>query len=248
MIESMIREWDGETVIVRFDPPTGAWILIAIHSSRLGPSTGGTRMKHYPHLKAALEDVLKLSAGMTYKFAVPGFARGGGKAVISIPEDLKPKPRTGLLRRYGELVHQLGGYFYTGPDIGTSPEDMDTIAETGAPYVFSRTPAAGGAGSSGPFTALGVFTGIQAACGHVFGDSSLKGRRVLVQGAGSVGTELIELLGDDGATILFSEIDEESRMHLALNPSPPRRFTRLTATCLPLALSAAFSTPPPFLS
>jgi leucine dehydrogenase len=208
MMETLLREWDGETVIVRCDRFSGAWIFIAIHSTRLGPATGGTRMKSYPDQKAALDDALRLATGMTYKFAVPGIRRGGGKAVISIPEDLEPDSRPDLLRRYGRLVHQLGGLFYTGPDVGTSTADMDIIAETGAPYIFCRTPAAGGAGSSGPITALGVFAGIQIACEHVFGEASLKRRKVLVQGVGSVGGILIEHLRHAGAEVLFSDVDE----------------------------------------
>ncbi len=208
MIEALLREWDGESVIIRYDRPTKSWIFIAVHSSRLGPPTGGTRMKHYPNPEAALDDVLRLARGMTYKFAVPRFARGGGKCVIAIPEQLEPEARSGLLQRYGELLHQLGGFFYTGPDVGTSSADMDTIARTGAPYVFARTPEAGGAGSSGPFTALGVFTAIQTACEHVFGTASLEERTILVQGTGSVGGTLIQHLLNSGATVLFSEVDE----------------------------------------
>jgi glutamate dehydrogenase/leucine dehydrogenase len=208
MIEAKIREWDGEAVIVHYDRPAEAWIFIAIHSSHLGPATGGTRLKHYPTQEEALDDALRLAKGMTYKFAVPGFERGGGKAVISVPEKLEPQVRTDLLRRYGKLIHQLGGLFYTGPDVGTSSSDMDTIAETGAPYVFARTPEAGGAGSSGPYTALGVFTGIQAACEHVFGEKKLHGRKVLVQGVGSVGATLIDLLLDAGAEVLFSDVND----------------------------------------
>jgi glutamate dehydrogenase/leucine dehydrogenase len=209
MLESLIREWDGETLVIRYDRPTGAWIYIAIHSTRLGPATGGTRMKYYPDLEAALADALRLAAGMTYKFAVPGLARGGGKAVIAVPKDLSPDARYDLLRRYGGLIHQLGGLYYTGPDVGTSSSDMDVIAETGSPYVFSRTVAAGGAGSSGPYTALGVFTGIQVACEHVFGEPSLKGRKVLVQGVGSVGSTLIEYLLASEVEVMFSEVHEE---------------------------------------
>ncbi len=212
-MEKRIRDWDGETVIVRHDRPTGAWIFIAIHSTRLGPATGGTRMKHYPGTGEALEDALRLAAGMTFKFAVPGVARGGGKAVISLPKAFEEKTRPDLLRRYGSLVRQLGGLFYTGPDVGTSSQDMDVISETGAPYVFCRTPEAGGAGSSGPVTALGVFTGIQSACGHAFKKASLKGRRVLVQGAGSVGGKLISLLLEAGAEVMFSEVDDRRIRH-----------------------------------
>jgi leucine dehydrogenase len=165
-------------------------------------------MKSYPDVGAALQDAMRLAEGMTYKFAGPGIPRGGGKAVIALPDDFDPQARPALLRRYGALVHQLGGLFYTGPDVGTSSADMDIIAETGAPYVFGRTPAAGGAGSSGPATALGVFTGIQVACEHLFGEAALNGRRVLVQGAGSVGGPLIEHLHAAGAELTFSEVDE----------------------------------------
>jgi leucine dehydrogenase len=205
--QSLIEDWDGENVIIRHDRPAGAWILIAIHSTRLGPATGGTRMKSYPAPEAALADAMKLAEGMTYKYAVPGMARGGGKAVICVPPDLDSQRRSGLLRRYGELLHRLGGYFQTGPDVGTSPADMDTIAQTGAPWVFCRTEAAGGAGPSGPLTALGVFTGIQVACEQIFGSPSLAGRRVLVQGLGSVGGTLIEYLREAGARVLWSEVD-----------------------------------------
>ena len=208
MMESLLKEWEGETVIVRHDQLTGVWIFIAIHSTHLGPAAGGTRMKSYPDVQAALQDVFRLAAGMTYKFAIPGLPWGGGKAVVAIPSDFDPGSRAALLRRYGALVHQLRGLYYTGPDVGTSSADMDIIAETGAPYVFGRTQAAGGAGPSGPATALGVFTGIQVACEHLFGETSLEGRRVLVQGAGSVGETLIEYLRATGAEVAFSEVDE----------------------------------------
>jgi leucine dehydrogenase len=213
MIESLLREWDGEDVIIRYDRPSGAWIIIAIHSTRLGPAAGGTRMKSYSDLQAALQDAFRLAAGMTYKFAVPGIRQGGGKAVIAIPPELDSQSRAALLRRYGALVHQLGGLYLTGPDLGTSSTDMDIIAETGAPYVFGCTPAAGGAGEPGPITALGVFTGMQVVCEHLFGSSSLKGRRVLVQGTGSVGGALIEHLRAAGAEVLFSEVDESAIRH-----------------------------------
>jgi len=207
-MDSIIKSWSGEEVIIGHDKPTGAWILIAIHSTRLGPATGGTRMKPYPDFKAALQDVLRLSEAMTHKFAVPGISRGGGKAVISLTAPIEAGERLDLLRRYGSLVRQLGGLYCTGPDLGTSSSDMDIIAETGSPYVFGRTPGAGGAGDSGPITALGVFAGMEVLCERLFGDSSLRNRRILVQGAGSVGGTLMDLLHRAGAEVLFSDVDE----------------------------------------
>lgn len=210
MIESLLSHWNGETVIVHKDEPTGAVIIIAVHSSRLGPATGGTRMKGYATLGEAFEDAFRLSAGMTYKFAVPDLGRGGGKAVIVVPDGMPAQERPDLLRRYGALIQQLGGLFYTGPDVGTSAADMDVIAETGHPYIFCRSPESGGGGSPGPYTALGVFTAIQVAHTHLTGRDSLEGCRVLVQGVGSVGKRLIDQLISAGAEVLFSEVDAET--------------------------------------
>jgi glutamate dehydrogenase/leucine dehydrogenase len=207
-IESLIEEWEGETVITRYDRPTGSWIFIAIHFTRGGRAGGGTRMRSYADTGLALHDALRLASAMTYKFAMAGIQMGGAKAVIAAPPKLDGQSRTDLLRRYGVMISQLGGLFSTGPDVGTSAEDMDIIGETGAPYVYGRTPAAGGPGDSGPMTALGVSAGIHLTCEYLFGEPSLENRRVLVQGAGNVGGPLIERLLASGAEVIFSEVDD----------------------------------------
>ncbi|HEY2798472.1 MAG TPA: Glu/Leu/Phe/Val dehydrogenase dimerization domain-containing protein [Thermoanaerobaculia bacterium] len=205
-----MKTWDGESLVSRRDAETNAWMFVALHSSRLGPSTGGTRMIPYDDLASARRDAMRLSEGMTYKWAAAGFPRGGGKGVIAAPPGLDVRARAGLLRRYGQLVKDLGGRFWTGADAGTSAADMDVIAETGTPYVFSRTEGNGGAGGSGPWTALGLFASLEAVCGRLFGAASLAGRRVLVQGAGSVGRPLIERLAAAGARVSFSDIEPDA--------------------------------------
>lgn len=171
-------------------------------------------MKPYPDVQEALGDALRLAASMTLKFAVANFPRGGGKAVIALPPDFDPRTRPDLLRRYGVLIQQLGGLYHTGPDVGTSPTDMDIIAETGAPHVLCRTPEKGGAGDSGTATALGVLSGMKAVCEHLFGDESLVDKRVVVQGGGNVGEPLIDLLREVGAEVLFSDVDQATIRHL----------------------------------
>jgi len=212
-MESLLQAWDGELTMVRFDRPSGAWIVIAIHSTRLGPAAGGTRMKPYPDLHAAIQDALNLARNMTYKFAVADHPLGGGKAVIALPSDFDPQQRRALLLRYGALVQQLGGLYLVGPDVGTSPEDMDIIHETGAPYIFARTEQMGGAGGSGPATALGVFCGIEASWAELTGTESLQDVRVLVQGTGSVGGPLIDRLCAAGAEVAFSDVQAEAIRH-----------------------------------
>ena len=217
LLDAPLDGWSGEALVTDTDEPTGARIFIAIHSSRLGPATGGTRMKAYPSEAAALEDALQLAAAMSLKYALAGFPAGGGKAVIAIPEGLDgdADARAGLLRRYGALLRRLGGLFRTGPDVGTSSEDMGLLHEEAPGLVFARPRAQGGAGDSGPWTARGVFCAIEATLrflaegdGTGASDRPLAGRRVLVQGAGSVGGRLMERLRDAGAEVLFTDASE----------------------------------------
>jgi leucine dehydrogenase len=216
-LEQLLPTWDGEEIVIRFDAETRAWIITAIHSTRLGPASGGTRMKVYPDLTSAVDDAMRLAEGMTYKFAVTGFPRGGGKTVIALPGTLETDARAALLRRYGTMVHGLGGLFFTGPDVGTGPADMDIVAETGSPYVFGRSAEAGGSGDSGRPTAMGVFHGMQAACEACFGTPSLRGKRVLVQGVGSVGKRLAHYLSDEGADVLCADVDGKALEQMRSN-------------------------------
>jgi glutamate dehydrogenase/leucine dehydrogenase len=233
--------WDGESLVSRRDAETGAWLFVALHSSRLGPSTGGTRMIPYADPGAARRDAMRLSEGMTYKWAAAGFPRGGGKGVIAAPPGLDASARSGLLRRYGVLVKDLGGRFWTGADAGTSAEDMDVIAETGAPYVFSRTEAGGGAGSSAPWTALGLFASMTAVCRRLFGAASVEGRSVLVQGAGSVGSLLIQRLASAGARVSYSDIRPDASLPSDTSAEfvPPERLLEMPSDLFaPCALGA----------
>jgi leucine dehydrogenase len=208
VFEDLLRRWDGEHVVVRHDEPSGAWMLICLHSTTLGPAMGGTRMKSYPSPADALEDGLRLAAGMTRKLAVVGLPCGGGKAVIAVPEIPHGDDRRALLERYAELVDSLGGTFVTGPDVNTGEADMDVIGAR-TPHVFCRSTGNGGSGDPSVHTALGVFHGIRASLRHAFGSDDPAGRTVLVQGAGSVGAKLVGLLAGAGATVLVSDVDEE---------------------------------------
>ncbi len=187
------------------DTRTGLKAIIAIYSTALGPALGGTRFYPYGSEDEALSDVLRLSAAMAYKNALAGLDNGGGKAVIiGDPAQLKTEP---LLRAYGRFVSSLGGRYITACDVGTRSEDMDVIARECA-FVTGRTPAYGGAGDSAVLTALGVFQGLRAAAGHLWGSTSLRGRRVGVEGVGKVGRKLVGHLADDGADVVICDVSE----------------------------------------
>jgi leucine dehydrogenase len=215
-LQDLLAAWDGESVSIHRNRESGTWMFICVHSTALGRSGGGTRMKHYASPSDALADGMRLAEAMTLKFACVGFPHGGGKAVIALPTPELPHgaARTRLMREYGAFVNSLGGLFSCAPDINTSSADMDVIAEM-TPYVFGKTPAAGGAGDTAPDTAVGVFHGIRATCRYAFGSDDLSTRTFVVQGVGGVGGRLIELLIDVGASIIASDVDERRLEPLA---------------------------------
>ena len=208
MLEGLIRSWDGEQVVARFDRPTEAWMFVCIHSTDRGPAGGGTRLRTYESAAEALADAMNLAGAMTLKMAAADMPFGGGKAVLAVPGPLDPGERHGLFERYGDLVDSLGGTYQTGPDVNTSVTDMDVIGER-TPYVCCRSTGRGGSGDPGPATATGVFHGLRASVRHVFGTDELHGRSVLVQGLGDVGGRLAEQLAGAGARVLVSDIDAD---------------------------------------
>ena len=203
-MENLIREWDGESVTVRYDRPTNSWIFIAVHDRTLGMAMGGCRMNIYKSPRDGLRDALRLSQGMTLKWAAIDFPFGGGKAVLATPRPLDGESRAGLLLRFGDLVEALGGSYGTGVDLGTSPQDMDVVGLR-TQRVFGRSPEHGGSGDPGPWTALGVYSGMLAACEHVFGEGSVAGRTILLQGVGGVGRPLARRLGEEGAQLILTD-------------------------------------------
>lgn len=203
-MQDLIRSWDGEAVVTRWDAPSDAWIFVAIHDRTLGMALGGCRFKMYASADDALSDALRLARGMTYKWAAVELPFGGGKTVIAPTRPLDDAEREALLLRFGALLDSLGGMYGTGVDLGTSPADMNIIGRR-ARWVFGRTQDHGGAGDPGPWTAEGVRVGIEAAAAHVFGSPSLGGRTVLVQGVGGVGGVLARLLAEAGARVLVAD-------------------------------------------
>lgn len=196
---------DHEQVVFANDESTGLKAIVAIHSTVLGPALGGTRFHPYASTDAAIEDVLNLSRGMSYKAALAGLDLGGGKAVIiGDPREIKTEA---LLRAYGRFVQSLGGRYRTACDVGTYSVDMDHVARE-CDFVTGRTVEHGGAGDSSVLTAFGVFAGMRAAAEAVWGDDSLAGRTVGVAGVGKVGRHLVRHLVEEGADVVVTDVHQ----------------------------------------
>ena len=190
-----------EEVVLCQEPDSGYRAILALHSTVLGPATGGTRMWSYSSTAEALTDALRLSRGMTYKNAAAGLALGGGKAVIIAPDE--PFDREELFRAHGRAVERLGGRFITAEDVGTSPADFEVAArETQwVAGIDSR------GGDPSPWTARGVMAGLLAAAQHRWGSDDLDGCTVALQGCGNVGAAYARQLVAVGARVVLADRD-----------------------------------------
>jgi leucine dehydrogenase len=195
-----------EQLVFCQDEVSGLKAIICIHDTTLGPALGGLRMWNYNSEEDAIEDVLRLAKGMTYKAAVAGLNHGGGKAVI-IGDARKDKSES-LFRMFGRYVEGLNGRYITAEDVGTTETDMELIhLETS--YVTGYSSASGSAGNPSPATAFGVYQGIRAAAYEVFGDASLEGKTIAVQGIGNVAFRLLGHLAKEGAKLIVTDIVEQ---------------------------------------
>ncbi len=186
------------------DRESGLRGYIALHSTRLGPAAGGLRMRVYEDDDAAIEDVLNLSRGMSYKNAAAGLPLGGGKAVIMGDPNHDRTPA--LLRAMGRAIDSLGGRYWTAEDMGMSPDDMAQIARE-TRFVAGRDQGAHASGDPSPVTARGVMGAMQAGAMRVWGKADLSGRRVAVQGLGHVGWHLCLMLHEAGARLIVADMD-----------------------------------------
>lgn len=191
-----------ENLHFRHDPKSGLKAIIAIHNTRLGPALGGCRFVSYASEDDALDDVIRLARGMSYKAALAGVPQGGGKAVILKPADSEID-REALYKAFGHFVDSLGGRYITAADSGTQLADLDQVARV-TPYV-SGTSTDGF--NPSPITALGVYAGIKAAVLHQLKRDSLSGLHIAIQGVGNVGMALASLLFKDGVRLSVSDVD-----------------------------------------
>ena len=195
-----------EQIVFCNDKDTGLKAIIGIHNTVLGPALGGTRMWKYANEWEALNDVLRLSRGMTYKSAISGLNLGGGKAVII--GDSKADKTPEMITKFGEYVNSLSGKYITAEDVGTTTEDMDRIHDV-TKFVTGISESRGGSGNPSPVTAYGVYMGMKAAAKYQFGSDNLEGKKVLVQGIGHVGETLVSHLVKEGALVQITDIHTE---------------------------------------
>jgi len=203
---------DHEQLVFCNDNETGLKAIIGIHNTVLGPALGGTRMWNYATNVEAVNDVLRLARGMTYKAAISDLNLGGGKAVII--GDADKLKNEAFLRRFGRFVESLNGKYVTAEDVNMSPKDMEYISKE-TKHVTGLSESVGGGGDPSPVTAYGVYVGMKASAKRAYGSDSLDGKKISVQGVGHVGMFLLEYLANENVTLFVSDYNEDKAQQAA---------------------------------
>lgn len=197
---------DGYERVLRVsDADAGLTGFIAIHSTRFGPAVGGLRMRPYQTEQAALDDVLRLARGMTYKNAAADLPLGGGKAVI-IGDPARDKTPA-RLTAFGQAIEALEGRYWTAEDMGMTPADLEIVARSTG-YVAGLASGEYASGDPSPVTARGVFEAARTTLAHATGSDDLVGKRIALQGLGNVGRALAGMFAEAGATLLVTDMDQ----------------------------------------
>ena len=207
MLFDTLSQTGHEQVVYCHNKDAGLKAIIAIHNTVLGPALGGLRMWPYKTEQEALNDVLRLSRGMTYKAAVSGLNLGGGKAVI-IGDPSRDKTEA-LFRAFGRFVNSLGGRYITAEDVGIDVNDMEYVFRE-TEYVSGVHQVFGGSGDPSPFTAAGTMQGIMASLQQRFGNEDVGKYSYAVQGVGHVGYNLIKLLREQHAKVFVTDINRDA--------------------------------------
>ncbi|MCL6595621.1 MAG: leucine dehydrogenase [Firmicutes bacterium] len=195
-----MEEYGTQQLVFCYDRTSGLRAIVAVHDTTLGPALGGCRMWPYRSEEEAVIDALRLSQGMTWKNAAMGLPLGGGKTVV-LGDPAKDKSEA-LWRALGAFIDRMGGVYITAEDVGTTPEDMEQVAQS-TRYVAGLNLRSG---DPSPATAYGVYQGMRAALEVAFGEPSVAGRHVVVQGLGHVGLALTERLIREGAAVTVTDI------------------------------------------
>jgi len=200
----LIKKYNYEQVSIIQNKEAKLFAIDAIHDTTRGPAVGGTRFMKYKNEKDALIDALKLSRAMTYKNAAAGLACGGGKTVIM---DIEGMDRKLALQTVGRFIESLRGRRFTGRDLGISTDDIE-VMRTETKWVADETAA--GVGNLSEATAFGVLQGMRACLAEAYGNDSLEGRHIAVQGVGEVGYWVVKYARENGAKVTIADINQKA--------------------------------------
>jgi glutamate dehydrogenase (NAD(P)+) len=180
------------------------------HNNALGPYKGGLR--YHPEIE--LDDAKALAIWMTWKTSLAGLPYGGGKGGIQLDPSKYSKAELERITR--RFTHALGDnigpeYDIPAPDVNTNAQIMAWIADT---YMSTKQPNerskyshvvtgkpvnSGGLRGRDRATGFGVVVTLKAWA--KWRNTSLEGKKYIVQGFGNVGQWASVFMHENGAIL-----------------------------------------------
>ncbi len=192
---------------VQYDKESGCTFIIALNTIYGEKGNGGTRMLNYASVEEGIKDATRLVNVMTKKCVMIGKkyngGYSGGKGVIM--GNLATQKNPEMLRRYGKFVQTINGRFQTGTDLNINLEDIEYMAEQ-SKFIDGLKE---GLGDTAIPTAYGILLAMKELCKWKYGSKSLKDKVIAVQGAGSVGKDLVRQLVKEGAEVIVTDVNSE---------------------------------------
>lgn len=196
----LLAKHQAEQVLAFHDVTCGLKGFLVIDTVRHGITFGGIRKFKYKNEEAAFMDAVRLARAMTNKCLISSIPAGGAKIVLIDNPKFDPKL---AYPKLGEIINEFGGVVQTGRDLGTTLADMKLLRKK-TQYVVTEEETE--AGDLAKCTAYGVFKAMEAFVKFTMGKNTLKGRTVLIQGLGGVGTHLVGFCNKAGAKLILSDI------------------------------------------
>ena len=198
----------------------------AEHSQHKLPTKGGIRYA----ANVNEDEVMALSALMTYKCAIVNVPFGGAKGGVKISaHEYSVGELERITRRYTYELNKKNfigpGLDVPAPDFATSGREMAWIADTymtlnpqeidGLGCVTAKPVGQGGIRGRTEATGRGVYFGLREA--SIIGEDmraigltpGLEGKRVVVQGLGNVGYHAAKFMQEDGGAVIVGVVEYE---------------------------------------
>lgn len=176
--------------------------IIAIDSIILGPANASAKLCNYKSEDLAISDALDIAYYNSMRASLLRKSLGGGSIVLyGDPKKVKSEM---YFRALGIFLNRRNGKIYMTKSKGVSYKDLNYVSKE-SKYILGLEESHNGLGKIYKNRAKGMVLGLKAACKSKMRTNNLKNLKVVVQGVGDLGSELVKELLKENANIIITD-------------------------------------------